>query len=159
VHPSVPREFSLPPSAPAGPSGTCLAPLWGASQSHGLWPWSVTISLFASTGVIDGLSGATATATVSWVITPGMAQPTLTATATPAIRLGATAPTISDTADLEGGSYETGSIVFQVTGPGGFSYTQTDPVSGDGTYSASTPLPTTGTVAGTYTWSARYSGD
>jgi hypothetical protein len=28
--------------APTGPSGTCLAPLWGASQSHGLWPWSVT---------------------------------------------------------------------------------------------------------------------
>jgi hypothetical protein len=36
------RGILLPPSAPAGPSGTCLAPLWGASQSHGLWPWLLT---------------------------------------------------------------------------------------------------------------------
>ena len=52
-----------------------------------------------------------------------------------------------------------GSIVFTLTGPGGFTFTQTDPVSGNGTYTASTPLPTTGTVAGTYTWTAHYAGD
>jgi uncharacterized repeat protein (TIGR03803 family) len=87
------------------------------------------------------------------------AQPTLTTTASPAITLGTTAPTLSDTADLQGGHNETGNIVFTLSGPGGFSYTQTDPVSGNGTYSASTPLPTTHTVAGSYTWSASYSGD
>src|SRR5262249_56661548 len=38
-------------------------------------------------------------------------------------------------------------------------YTTSDPVSGNGTYTASYTLPTTGTVAGTYTWSASYSGD
>ena len=29
-------------SAPKGPSDTCLAPLWGASQSHALWAWLIT---------------------------------------------------------------------------------------------------------------------
>src|SRR5262249_26021101 len=41
----------------------------------------------------------------------------------------------------------------------GFTYTQTDTVSGNGTYTASVTLPTTGTVAGTYTWTAHYVGD
>src|SRR5262249_62394565 len=44
-------------------------------------------------------------------------------------------------------------------GPGGFSYTQTDSVNGNGTYTAGTTLGTMGQVAGTYTWSAHYSGD
>ena len=37
----------------------------------------------------------------------------------------------------------TGSITFTLSGPGGFSYTQTDTVSGNGTYTASDTLPTT----------------
>ena len=60
---------------------------------------------------------------------------------------------------LSGGYYETGNIVFTLTGPGGFSYTQTDTLTGNGTYTASNTLPTTGTVAGTYTWSVSYVGD
>ena len=60
---------------------------------------------------------------------------------------------------LSGGYFSGGSLVFTLTGPGGFVYTQTDPVSGNGTYTASTTLPTTGTVAGTYTWSVTYGGD
>src|SRR5262249_18778335 len=52
-----------------------------------------------------------------------------------------------------------GTITFVLSGPGGFSYTQTDTVSGNGTYTAGDTLPTTGQVAGTYTWSAHYSGD
>ncbi|MGO9809857.1 MAG: putative Ig domain-containing protein [Isosphaeraceae bacterium] len=93
------------------------------------------------------------------VVSP--ASPTLTTTASPAaITLdGSGAPTLSDSAVLSGGYHETGSITFTLSGPGGFSYTQTDPVSGDETYTASTPLPTTGTVAGTYTWSAKYTSD
>src|SRR5262249_1591297 len=67
--------------------------------------------------------------------------------------------TLSDSAFLSGGQSPTGSIVFTLSGPGGFSFTQIDPVSGNGAYTASTTLPTTGTVAGTYTWTARYSGD
>src|SRR5262249_16619641 len=48
---------------------------------------------------------------------------------------------------------------FPYTAPFRPSYRQTDPVSGNGTYTASTTLPTTGMVAGTYTWTAHYSGD
>src|SRR5262249_2644195 len=73
--------------------------------------------------------------------------------------LGTTVLTVSDSAVLVGGYHETGNIIFTLSGPGGFSYTQTDPVSGNGTYSASTTLPAAGTVAGTYTWLATYSGD
>src|SRR5262249_20093013 len=60
---------------------------------------------------------------------------------------------------LSAGYHPTGSIVFTLTGPNGFTYSQTDTVSGNGTYSASATLPAAGAVAGTYTWTARYSGD
>src|SRR6202035_5011789 len=80
-------------------------------------------------------------------------------TASGNVTLGTSAPTLSDSAVVSGGYYETGNLVFTLSGPGGFSYTQNDTLSGNGTYSASTVLPTTGTVAGTYTWSAHYSGD
>ncbi len=86
------------------------------------------------------------------------ASPTLVTTASSAITLvGARAPTLTDTAVLSGGYFPIGSIVFTLTGPNGFLDTQTDTVSGNGTYSAQTTLPTT--VAGTYTWTARYGGD
>src|SRR5207248_381625 len=91
------------------------------------------------------------------VVSP--ASPAILTTASSAVTLGTTAPTLSDSAVVSGGYYETGSLVFTLSGPGGFSYTQTDTVNANGTYSAQTTLPTTGTVAGTYTWTARYSGD
>src|SRR5262249_17544585 len=53
--------------------------------------------------------------------------------------------------------FETGTITFTLTGPGGSSYTQTDTVTGNGNYTASHML--LGPLAGTYTWSAQYSGD
>jgi uncharacterized repeat protein (TIGR01451 family) len=89
------------------------------------------------------------------------ASPTIVTTTSPTeVELPITAPVVvTDIADLEGGYYPTGSIVFTLTGPGGFSQTRTDPVSGNGTYTASITLPTTGTVAGTYTWTAHYGGD
>src|SRR5262249_62114346 len=65
----------------------------------------------------------------------------------------------SDSAVLAGGYFPTGNIVFTLPGPGGFLYPQTAPVSGNGAYTASTTLPTTGTVAGTYTWSLAYPSD
>src|SRR5205823_5334763 len=91
------------------------------------------------------------------VVSP--ANPNLMTTASEARTLGTTAPTLTDSAVLSGGFSETGTITFTLTGPGGFSYTQTDTVSGNGTYTAGDTLPTSGLVAGTYTWSAHYSGD
>jgi uncharacterized repeat protein (TIGR01451 family) len=89
------------------------------------------------------------------------ASPTVVTTTSPTeVTLPITAPVVlTDMADLEGGYYPTGSIVFTLTGPGGFSYTQTDTVSGNGTYTAGTTLPTAGAVAGIYTWTATYKGD
>src|SRR5262249_40325868 len=85
--------------------------------------------------------------------------PGLVTTASGAVTLGTTAATLSDSAVLSGGYFETGTITFVLSGPVGFTYTQTDTVSGNGTYTAADTLPTAGLVAGTYTWSAHYSGD
>src|SRR5262249_49398280 len=87
------------------------------------------------------------------------ANPIVVTTASSALTLGTTAPTLTDSAVLSGGFFETGTITFTLTGPGGFSYTQTDTVSGNGTYTARATLPTAGLLPGTYTWSAHYSGD
>jgi uncharacterized repeat protein (TIGR01451 family) len=87
------------------------------------------------------------------------ASPAILTTASSAVTLGTTAPTLSDSAVLSGGYYETGNLVFKLSGPNGFSYTQTDTLNGNGTYTASDTLPATGTVAGTYTWSVSYAGD
>jgi hypothetical protein len=87
------------------------------------------------------------------------ANPTITSTASPVVTLGTTSPTLSDSAVLAGGYYETGNLVFTLTGPNGFSYTQDDPLTGNGTYTASDVLPTVATVAGTYTWHVSYAGD
>jgi hypothetical protein len=80
-------------------------------------------------------------------------SPTIITTANPAAVTLPTGPpgnvTLSDSAVLSGGSSPTGTIAFTLSGPGGFSYTQTDTVSGNGTYTASTTLPTSGKVAGT----------
>ncbi|MDB5357471.1 MAG: hypothetical protein JWN24_3924 [Phycisphaerales bacterium] len=107
----------------------------------------------------DGLNNGAFDNGVNESVATVKATPALVTTASLAVTLGTTAPTLSDSAVLSGGYLETGSIVFTLTGPGGFSYTQTDTVSGNGTYTAGTTLPTTGTVAGTYTWTAVYSGD
>jgi len=77
---------------------------------------------------------------------------TLATTASPNVTLSNSSVTLSDSATLN----PTGNIVFTLSGPGGFSFTETDTVNGDGTYDASLTLPTTGTVVGTYSWTAIY---
>ncbi len=119
----------------------------------GTYTWSVSYAGDANNNGASDQGGSAEQTVVS------AANPTITTTAGPAVTLGTTAPTLSDSAVLAGGYYETGSLVFTLTGPAGFSYTQSDTLSGNGTYSASDTLPTTGTVAGTYTWSVSYAGD
>jgi hypothetical protein len=88
-----------------------------------------------------------------------VANPALVTTASQAVTLGTSATTISDTAVLFGGNAPTGTINFTLMLGSMTVFTTSDPVSGNGSYTASYPLPTTGTVTGTYTWSATYSGD
>ncbi|TCZ75501.1 DUF11 domain-containing protein, partial [Paenibacillus albiflavus] len=90
-------------------------------------------------------------------------QPTLVIAASPNVTLpsGGTV-TLSASAILSGGDASappTGSLLFTLTGPDGFSYTQTNAVSENGIYTASITLLTTGPIVGTYTWAAYYGGD
>src|SRR6516225_503313 len=83
-------------------------------------------------------------------------------TPSPNVTLSASRVTLSDSATLSGGSNPTGTITFTLTAPGGTTVdTQIVAVNGNKTYA--TPvgfkLPTAGTVAGTYSWNATYSGD
>src|SRR5205823_4928456 len=87
------------------------------------------------------------------------ASPSLVTTASSGVTLGTTAPTLTDSAVLSGGFFETGTIIFTLTGPGGFSYTLFPSTTLFRSYTAGDTLGTTGQVAGTYTWSASYSGD
>jgi len=96
------------------------------------------------------------------VVSP--ASPVLNTTASPGGGLALTdsPATLTDTAQLLGGYFLTGTIIFTLTGPGGSTFdTETVVANGNGTYR--TPvgftLPTTGTVAGTYSWTAHYIGD
>ena len=132
---------------------TASTPLATTGTVAGTYTWSVTYEGDANNNAAIDQGGAIEQTVVS------SASPTLVTTASAAITLGTTAPTLSDSAVLSGGYFPTGSIVFTLSGPNGFSYMQPDTVNGNATYTASTPLATTGTVAGTYTWSATYSGD
>src|SRR5208337_2909927 len=121
----------------------------------GTYTWSAAYSSDAN----NNAASETGSATNGEQTVVSKANPTITTTDSSAITLGTTAPTLSDSAVLAGGYYETGSIVFTLTRPGSSGYTQSDALSGNGTYTASDKLPTTGTVAGTYTWHVSYFGD
>jgi len=92
---------------------------------------------------------------------------TLTTATSPNVTLSASRVTLSDSATLSGGSNPTGTITFTLTGPGNLiEFTDVVTVNGNGTYTTlqgTNPggftLPTSGTVAGTYSWNATYSGD
>ncbi len=85
--------------------------------------------------------------------------PTLTTTASPDITLSDSVVSLSDSAELSGGLDPTGTLIFTLTGPGGFVFTEANAVTGNGTFTAETTAPTTGTVVGPYVWTATYSGD
>jgi uncharacterized repeat protein (TIGR01451 family) len=92
------------------------------------------------------------------VALPVKATPTLAGAASAGVPAGAA---IGDAATLAGGHDATGTIAFDVYGPGDASCasslaTSTATVSGDGTYASA---PFTATSAGTYRWIARYDGD
>jgi hypothetical protein len=92
---------------------------------------------------------------------PAKATPSLTTTP----GKGGTAGTVilNDTGTLSGGASPTGSVTFNLYDPshtdcsGTPAYTQTVPVSGDGTYTTTNTTPAN--TAGTWSWTATYSGD
>jgi hypothetical protein len=87
-------------------------------------------------------------------------QPSLPTTPSPAS--GAIGAVLNDTATITGGNSPTGSVTFNLYGPGDTTctgtvlYTQTVTLSGG---SATTSPGYTTTTAGTYNWTAHYSGD
>ncbi|HEY5197092.1 MAG TPA: beta-propeller fold lactonase family protein [Solirubrobacteraceae bacterium] len=86
------------------------------------------------------------------------APASLSTQASPSVGVGGV---VTDAATLSGGTSPTGSVAFDLYGPGdtGCSSpvaTSTDPISGDGTYQSA---PFTAPTAGTYRWVASYSGD
>jgi PEP-CTERM motif len=85
------------------------------------------------------------------------ASPKLVTTAGGTLILGSGA-SLTDSAVLSGGYFETGTLTFTLTDPSNFVVdTETVAVNGNGTYS--TPTGFLPFVAGTYAWSASYSGD
>jgi hypothetical protein len=88
------------------------------------------------------------------------ATPTIVSTSNPTgtVVVGTTAITVSDSAVVSGGYYETGSLVFTLTGPGGFSFSHSDTLNGNNTYAVSTMIPASA-GPGTYTWTVTYAGD
>jgi uncharacterized repeat protein (TIGR01451 family) len=90
-------------------------------------------------------------------VTVSPASPSVVTTASDPVKLPGSV-TFSDSAVVSGGYAPTGTLTFTLSGPNGFSYTQTDTVSGNGTYTASDG-PIVNPDAGTYTWSVSYSGD
>jgi len=104
--------------------------------------------------VIAGVVPSTPTPTPSPTPTPTPFQ-TLSTNAGPGIALGGT---LTDTATLSGDNNPTGSITFFLTDPSSSVVDiETVTVNGNGDYT--TPNGFSPSVAGTYMWSASYSGD
>jgi len=117
-----------------------------------------TAATVLSPGVNAGtINGGNGQVTITWS-TSGLASPSLSSAASGSV---ATGGAISDSATLSGGSSPTGTITFQLFGPGDTSCTtpiatSSATVTGDGTYGSS---PFTATTPGAYRWVAGYGGD
>ncbi len=90
----------------------------------------------------------------------GKVSPSIVTTPNPSS--GTVGVTLNDSATLSGGFNPTGSITFNLYGPGDASctsslFTNTVPVSGNGTYNTSSGFLSN--AAGTWNWTASYSGD
>ena len=130
------------------PTGYMLA---SSGAVTGSYQWNATYSGDGNNGSVSENNAPAERVTVN------PASPTVVTTASGPVTLPASPP-FSDSAVVSGGYHPTGTLIFTLTGPHGFTYTQTDAVSGNGTYTASDG-PITNPDAGTYTWSVSYSGD
>jgi hypothetical protein len=109
--------------------------------------------------VLATLAAATGLALATAVPALALASPTLTSTASGNTTVGLE---VFDNVNLAGGSNPTGTVTFQLYGPGdptcsgAVAFTSTVTVSGDGSYNSA---HFTTTTPGTYQWVATYSGD
>jgi hypothetical protein len=128
-------------------NGTYSTPAGYLPTSTGSYQWSASYSGDASN----------AAASASGAVSVSKASPTIVTQASPGGQVGVV---LGDTATLSGGyNVNGGTITFTLTAPDG-TQTVLAPVTvtnGDGSYS--TPGGITATMAGTYTWSATYSGN
>jgi hypothetical protein len=148
-----PGGFSFTQTVTVSGNGTYTASTTLPTTLVGTYTWTAHYGGDGNNNAANDQGGAAEQVTVAPF------SPTLVTTASPGVTLSTTAPILTDSAVLSGGLNPTGNIVFTLTGPGGFSFPDVVTVNGDGTYTSSTTLPTTRMVAGTYTWTAHYSGD
>ncbi|GHJ43002.1 hypothetical protein Cs7R123_03440 [Catellatospora sp. TT07R-123] len=119
----------------------------------GTYQW---VAAYAGT---SGQTGATTCGDVAEQVTVNQAQPTLSTAASGNVPLGGT---VFDTATLTGGFAPTGTVTFNLYGPGDDICeeapvtTSTTTVTGNGSYQSAGFVPT---VVGDYRWRADYSGD
>ena len=104
-------------------------------------------------------AGPTVCGESSETVTMTKAQPAITTRSSPGVAIGGE---VHDTAHLAGGTSPRGAITFRLYGPGDGAclappaFTARQVIVGDGTYQSPTFAPD---VAGTYRWTASYSGD
>src|SRR5215212_6412026 len=125
----------------------------------GIYNWTATFTPDSGQGVDPSGEIGCGEAAEQSVVNGGATTLTLTTQATPSVTLG---EPISDTATLSGGDNPTGTITFNVYGPddedcsGDPAFTSEVDVNGEGDYSSKEFVPS---AAGTYRWTAEYSGD
>jgi hypothetical protein len=139
-------------SVQVGGNGTYGTPVGYAAKAAGVYQWTASYSG-------DGDNAPSAGTCGSERVTIGSASPSMTTTPKPSS--GPVGTVLQDTATLSGGFAPTGTITFKLYSTsdcsGGAAATETVPVNGAGGYGTSTGY--LANAAGTYQWTAAYSGD
>ncbi|MEA2715954.1 MAG: hypothetical protein QOI99_271 [Actinomycetota bacterium] len=144
------------PSTPVVPGTTSYNSAHFTTTQAGTYQWTASYS-----GDANNTAASTACNDLAEQVVVTKANTVLTTTASAPIALGGT---ISDTAHLAGGFNPTGTITFELSGPGDtfcsaapvFTSPAVTAVNGNGDYVSGAYTPT---QAGLYKWRARYNGD
>ena len=136
-------------TAPVNGNGPYSTPTGFVPTATGTYQWVASYSGDTNNNPVASTAG-------SEPVTVTKYSPAISTTASAGGVVGQV--TLNDTAHLSGGFNPTGSILFTLTAPdGSTAHTQTVTVNGNADYSTSPGV--LATQAGTYTWSAVYSGD
>jgi Ca2+-binding RTX toxin-like protein len=144
--------FTSTPKAVSGNGNYTSGP--HTPTAAGTYRWIASYSGDANNNATAGVCN-----TPSENVAVAKVSPSLSTNASGPITLGGS---LSDTATLSGGTSPGGTITFTLYGPGDAGctgqpvFTDTEAVSGNGSYTSDSFTPT---AAGTYRWRAAYSGD